>query len=61
MTADTFPMIAKTVSGLEPLLAEELRNLGAQNVIEITRAVSFEGDKALMYKANYCVRTALRI
>jgi putative N6-adenine-specific DNA methylase len=61
MTADTFPMIAKTVSGLEPLLAEELRKLGAQNIIEVTRAVSFEGDKALMYKANYCVRTALRI
>ena len=54
-------MVAKTMAGLENVLAEELTAIGAQNVEVLYRAVSFEGDKALMYKANYCCRTALRI
>ena len=58
---DSFKMIAKTMAGLEPVLAEELTSMGAENVQVLNRAVSFEGDKALMYKANYCCRTALRI
>ena len=49
------------MAGLENVLAEELTSIGAQNVEVLYRAVSFEGDKALMYKANYCCRTALRI
>ena len=53
--------IAKTISGLEEVLATELRNLGAQEVTVLRRAVSFKGDKALLYKANYWLRTALRI
>ncbi len=47
--------------GLEEILAEELRILGAQNVKTINRAVSFKGDKGFMYKANLNLRTALRI
>ena len=58
---DTFKMVAKTKAGIENILAEELAAMGAQNVEVLNRAVSFEGDKALMYKANYCCRTALRI
>ena len=58
---DTFKMVAKTMAGLEGVLADELTVLGAENVEPLYRAVSFEGDKALMYKANYCCRTALRI
>jgi len=53
--------IAKTISGLEEVLAEELRQLGAQDVEILNRAVGFSGDQRLMYKANYCCRTALRI
>ncbi len=53
--------IAKTFAGLEPLLAQELRDLGAENVQELTRAVAFEGDDALMYRANLRLRTCLRI
>ena len=49
------------MAGLENVLAEELTAIGAQNVEVLYRVVSFEGDKALMYKANYCCRTALRI
>lgn len=55
----TFSMVAKTFAGLEDVLAGELTALGATNVKKLIRAVSFEGDKALMYRANYCLRTAL--
>ena len=53
--------IAKTFVGLETVAAEELKSLGASNVQILNRAVEFWGDKALMYKANYCCRTILRI
>ena len=54
-------MIAKTLYGLEDVLAEELTTLGADKVEIGRRAVSFEGDQSLMYKANFYCRTALRI
>ena len=60
-TSTIFPMIAKTMHGLEPLLANELIELGAEAVQEGKRAVTFEGDKTLMYRANLSLRTALRI
>jgi len=56
-----FEMLAKTFRGLEEVLATELVNLGANNVQIQRRAVSFTGDKAMMYKANLCCRTASRI
>ena len=58
---ETFKMVAKTMVNLEEVLAEELRQLGALNVTPITRAVEFEGDMRLLYRANYCCRTALAI
>lgn len=61
MDNSNFYMLAKTMFGLEEILAEELRILGAQNVKTINRAVSFKGDKGFMYKANLNLRTALRI
>ncbi len=61
MNTDTFEMVAKTFRGLEDVLAEELRQLGASNVEPGRRMVSFEGDKEMLYKANLCCRTALRI
>ena len=54
-------LLAKTFAGLEEVLAEELRTLGAKNVSPVIRAVSFDGDKAFLYRANLCLRTALRI
>lgn len=54
-------MLAKTFFGFEDILANELRNLGAQNVQKGVRSVSFEGDKGFMYKANISLRTALKI
>ena len=53
--------IAKTMKGLEEVLATELIQLGANDVEIQRRAVAFSGDKALMYKANLQLRTALRI
>jgi putative N6-adenine-specific DNA methylase len=54
-------MVAKTQFGLEEVLATELKNLGATNVQAHNRAVSFEGDKAILYKANLHLRTALKV
>lgn len=58
---ETFTLIAKTSSGLEQVLADELIGIGATDVSLMTRAISFTADKRMMYKANYCLRTALRI
>ena len=54
-------MIAKTFKGLEEVLAQELTELGANDIQLQRRAVKFSGDKALLYKANLCLRTALRV
>jgi len=53
--------LAKTISGLEPVLATELEELGAAEVKTLKRAVSFKGDTRLLYRVNYSCRTALRI
>jgi len=58
---NNFKMVAKTMFGFEELLAKELRNLGAIDVVEGVRMVSFEGDTGFMYKANLCLRTAIKI
>jgi putative N6-adenine-specific DNA methylase len=54
-------MVAKTLGGLEEILAEELMTLGANNVQIGRRMVSFTGDKEMLYKANFCLRTAIRV
>jgi putative N6-adenine-specific DNA methylase len=54
-------MIAKTIEGLEEVLAEELRSIGGKEVEILKRGVKFTGDKTVLYKANYLCRTALRI
>ena len=56
-----FSMLAKTFKGLEEVLAQELIELGANDVLIERRAVSFRGDKALLYRANLCLRTASRV
>ena len=53
-----FEMVAKTFQGLEEVLAEELRSLGAENIEQGKRMVAFSGDLAMLYKANMCCRTA---
>jgi putative N6-adenine-specific DNA methylase len=56
-----FKMIAKTHYGLEEVLSKELLRLGARDIEEHNRAVSFFGDKGFMYKSNLNLRSALRI
>jgi putative N6-adenine-specific DNA methylase len=58
---NNFKMIAKTFFGFEEILARELQVLGAQEVEQGVRMVSFKGDKGFMYKANLSLRTALKI
>ncbi len=54
-------LIAKTFMGLEPVLAKELTQLGANNVQIGRRMVSFTGNKELMYRANFSLHTAIKI
>ena len=58
---EQFELIAKTFQGLEEVLAQELTELGADNIQIGRRMVSFSGDKEMMYRANFCLRTAVRI
>lgn len=61
MSRSNFAMVAKTLKGLEATLADELRAMGAENVKPGHRMVAFEGDLEMLYRANLCLRTALRV
>jgi len=61
MKEEQFEMVAKTLYGLEDVLAAELRQLGASDVKTGRRMASFTGGNTLLYKANFWCRTALRI
>ena len=56
-----FNMTATTLAVLEEVLAQELRDLGAQYVKVGVRAVTFSGNQYLLYQANLWCRTAIRI
>ncbi len=56
-----YQMVAKTLFGLESTLSKELLQLGAINIQKGIRNISFYGDSGFMYKANLCLRTALKI
>jgi putative N6-adenine-specific DNA methylase len=53
--------VAKTLYGLETVLSEELLSLGATDIEKVNRAVTFRGDRELLYRVNYCSRTALSV
>ncbi len=53
-------IIAKTLFGLEEILEKELIEFGAKEINILNRAVEFQGDQALLYRANLCCRLALR-
>lgn len=61
MTENSPQITAKTLRGLEEILASEIRSIGGRNIKTGTRVVHFEGDRELLYKANFLSRTALRI
>ncbi|MCD4833225.1 MAG: RNA methyltransferase, partial [Bacteroidales bacterium] len=58
---NSFQMVAKTFRGLEDVLFNELKQLGASDLKKGNRMVEFTGDKDLMYRANFHLRTALRV
>lgn len=57
----TYQLVAKTFQGLEPILASELTELGATDIEIGRRMVAFTGNKELMYRANFQLRTAIRV
>ena len=56
-----FQIIAKTLTGLEEILAKEIEEIGGINIAIGNRMVSYVGDKKVLYKSNLWLRTALRI
>lgn len=56
-----FELTATTLFGLEQVLGKEIEKIGGENIQQAHRAVTFTGDKELLYKANYHLRTAIRV
>ena len=54
-------IIAKTLEGLEQVLASELESLGVQDIQILKRAVTYSGDLTVLYKSNLLLRTCLRV
>jgi putative N6-adenine-specific DNA methylase len=59
--SEKFQMVAKTLQGLEEVLAEELKEIGAEDIEVGCRSVTFYGTKETLYKSNFWLRTALRV
>lgn len=57
----SFKIVAKTLQGLEDVLATELQQIGATDITKERRGVSFSGTNETLYKANLHCRTAIRI
>ena len=58
---EKFNIVARTFQGLEEVLANEIREMGAEEISVLKRAVAFRGDLEMLYKTNFCCRTALNI
>ena len=54
-------LIAKTLYGLESVLAKELTDLGASGIVIANRAVQFQGDLRMLYCASYMLRSAISL
>ncbi|MGB3615621.1 MAG: THUMP domain-containing protein, partial [Elainellaceae cyanobacterium] len=57
----TYRYFATAARGLEPLVAEELKQLGAEAVEPGFAGVGFEGDRALLYRVNLWGRLPFRV
>jgi putative N6-adenine-specific DNA methylase len=58
---EIFDLVATTLHGLEDVLVKELKGIGAKNIQKQTRAVTFQGDLYILYKANIQLRTAIKV
>ena len=54
-------LVAKTLYGLEHVLADEIKKIGGKGIEIRNRAISFEGSLELVYTANMMLRTATQI
>ncbi|GAA4823712.1 THUMP domain-containing class I SAM-dependent RNA methyltransferase [Algivirga pacifica] len=61
MKEKEFDMTAKTFFGLEDLVIEELKEIGAKDIQKGNRVVTFKGDKTVLYRSNLWLRTALKV
>lgn len=61
LSMENFEMVATTLFGFEEIVTGELRQLGAENVEILNRAVKFSGNKEMLYKCNLHLRTALKV
>lgn len=55
------PLIIKTFQGLEDVLAQECRQLGFKDIEILNRAVRIKADQRDLYRANYFLRTAIKV
>lgn len=58
---EEYSLIAKTLFGLEEILAGEVEKIGGKNVQIGRRMVKYTGNKEILYKSNIYLRTALRV
>ncbi len=54
-------IVARTLAGLEEVLAEEIKQIGGNDVEIFNRAVEYKGDVRLLYKSNLWLRTAIDV
>lgn len=54
-------VVITTLQGLEPVLEQELKDLGMENIIPRHRAVECEADLEGIYRLNYLLRTGLKV
>jgi putative N6-adenine-specific DNA methylase len=59
--ASGLALYATTSAGLEAVLADELKRLGAAAIEPGARGAAFTGDPSLLYRANLGLRTAHRV
>lgn len=54
-------IVARTLVGLEEVLAKEIKELGGEDVEIFNRAVEYKGDMRLLYASNLWLRTAIDV
>lgn len=54
-------LVARTLAGLEEVLAKEIEEIGGTDIEIFNRAIEYDGDVRLMYKSNLWLRTAIDV
>lgn len=59
--AETHGYVVRTLMGLEPLVCEELRAHGAEDVVPGRRSATFSATEPVLYRYLQCTRFAVRV